>query len=220
MLYPIPTATRELTLLNGIWDLAFDSQHQGFRLRYPEQTPSDTCSIAVPGSINEQLADPTRYHHMDWVWYFRDFIVSPLWLSRRIFLRFGSANYRAEVFLDGERLGAHEGGYTPFEFEITHLVRLGQSHRLVVRLDNLLDATTVPQGNLPPELGGVAAWRIGNHPNVHYDFFPFSGLHRPVVLYATGESRWESARFTTHSVPGHYRPIQCRVDLVRKRRPD
>ena len=100
--------------------------------------------------------DRELYHNMDWVWYFRTFSVSPAWSGRRLFLRFGAVNYRAEVFLNQRRLGSHEGGYTPFEFEVTDQVHFDKPNVLVVRVDNLLDATTIPQGRLDPAVGGVA----------------------------------------------------------------
>jgi len=210
MLYPLATATREQTTLDGLWAVAFDPRRGGLRRGFPRRPPAGVRTLAVPASLNEQVTEPALYHHMDWVWYFRDFVVPASWTGRRVFLRFGAATYRAEVFLDGRRLGDHEGGYTPFEFELTGIARPGQTHRLAVRLDNLLDATTIPQGNLPPEVGGVAAWRVGNHPNVHYDFFPFMGLHRPVVLYATGASRFETVRVTTRSL----RPTSADAEAV------
>jgi len=200
VLYPTDSCTRECKSLNGIWQLAFDADHRGIDKKWFNRPPARTEDIAVPGSINEQTTDRDKYLNMDWAWYFRDFSVSDLWRDRRVFLRFGSATYRAEVWLNGELLGGHEGGYMPFEFELTGKVRFGRPNRLVVRIDNLLDAGTIPQGNLGRTLGGVAGWRPGNLPNVHYDFFPFMGLHRNVTLYATAPARLEQLRLITNSL--------------------
>ncbi|MDA3851765.1 MAG: hypothetical protein PF447_10895, partial [Spirochaetaceae bacterium] len=120
--------------------------------------------------------------------------------DKRIFLRFGSVTFRAQVYCDGILLGEHEGGFLPFEFEITETMNKGDSHFLAIRVDNLLDETTIPQGNINPEVGGVAAWRVDNYPNVHYDFFPFTGIHRPVVLYTTENSKLETLQLTTEKL--------------------
>ncbi len=200
MLYPHDSACRESRPLDGIWDCRFDAAREGLEARWFDTPPADRREVAVPASVNEQFADRAAYLNMDWLWYFRTFTVPASWEGRRLFLRFGSANYRAEVFLNGRRLGDHEGGFMPFEFEVTGAVRRDADNLLAVRVDNLLDACTIPQGGLDPAVGGVAAWREHNLPDVHYDFFPYMGIQRPVVLYATGATRLERLRLTTTSL--------------------
>jgi beta-glucuronidase len=190
MLFPFETATRELKPLDGIWRLCFDPDRRGVAARYFDQFPElGALEVAVPGSINEQVTEREQYLNLDWVWYARSFRVPSAWRGRRIFLRFGAATHRADVYVNGRALGGHEGGFTPFELELTGLVNFETANLLVVRLDHLLSASTVPQGGLDPQLGGVAAWRASNNPDVHWDAFPFMGLHRPVLLYATGTTR-------------------------------
>jgi beta-glucuronidase len=202
MLYPIDSITREKRALDGIWKLCFDSRREGVKRKYFVKRPQNLIDIAVPASINEQIIDRKQYNHMDWVWYFSNFIVPNTWKGKRIFIRIGSANYRADVYLNGKKLGSHEGGYMPFEFDITRKVDYSQPNNLTIRIDNLLTETTVPQGNINPKVGGVAAWRVDNWPNVHYDFFPYTGIHRPVVLYATNKSRLEKIRLTAKQING------------------
>lgn len=197
MLYPQNNLTREALSLDGVWDFCFDVGHAGLDARWFETPPVELEKIAVPASVNEQFMDRDKYIHTDWVWYFRTFSVSPLWKGKRVLLRFGSACYRAEVFVNGQRLGAHEGGYMPFEFDVTGIISFTGDNRLAVRVDNLLDECTIPQGGLNPKVGGVAAWRVGNFPDVHYDFFPYMGLQRPVTLYAVNEARIEKVFLTT-----------------------
>jgi beta-glucuronidase len=200
MLYPIVSLTRDKKTLNDIWYLAFDKKHEGINKQYFKKMPARVKEIAVAASINEQIVDREEYLSMDWVWYFHRFSMVENWKDKRIFLRFGSVSFRADVYLNGQLLGGHEGGYMPFEFEITDLVQYEKQNFLAVRVDNLLDATTIPQGNLDPKVGGVAGWRVDNLPNVHYDFFPYTGIHRPVVLYATNDSRFEKIQLTTLDV--------------------
>ncbi len=198
MLYPQESLTRELKSLDEIWRLCFDSERAGVERRYFQGLPAaGALEIAVPGSINEQLTEREQYLNLDWVWYETSFFVPSSWAGKRLFLRIGAACHRSDVYVNGQLLGSHEGGYTPLELELTGVARPGETNLLVLRLDSLLSATTVPQGNLDAALGGVAAWRVGNNPNVHWDAFPFMGVHRPVVLYATGTTRLRSLRVET-----------------------
>lgn len=212
MLYPLETATRELKSLDGLWRVCFDPERQGLRERYFDGIPRQgALEIAVPGSLNEQLTEREQYLNLDWVWYELRFRVPAAWQGRRIFLRFGAVTYRAEVFVNGQPLASHEGGYTPFEVELTSVAQAGSEQLLVVRVDSLLSATTVPQGGLDPKVGGVAAWRAGNNPDVHWDFFPFMGIHRPVVLYATGSARIASVRLETLALQGSEAKLRARI---------
>ena len=214
MLYPLETATRELKSLDGIWRLCFDPERRGLDGRYFDGIPPERAlEIAVPGSINEQLTDRAQYLNLDWVWYELKFRVPASWRGRRVFLRIGAATHRADVYVNGRLLASHEGGFTPIEAELTDALRPGAEQLLVVRVDNLLSATTVPQGGLDPDLGGVAAWRAGNNPDVHWDFFPFMGIQRPVVLYATGAARLSSIRLETLALERGTARLRARVNV-------
>src|SRR5205807_5907876 len=63
--------------------------------------------------------------------------------NTRLFVYFGAANYLADVYLNGEKLGRHEGGFTPFNFEITNLVR-DAGNFLIVKVDNKRRRDAVP----------------------------------------------------------------------------
>src|SRR3954462_11989963 len=120
MLYPLETRTRELKSLDGIWRLCFDPQHRGVQALFFEKFPdAEALDIAVPGSINEQLTAREHYLNLDWVWYQTSFRVPASWQRRRVFLRIGAATHRADVYVNGRLLTSHEGGYTPFEVEVT-----------------------------------------------------------------------------------------------------
>lgn len=214
MLYPRETATRELKSLGGIWNLCFDPEQRGVEARFFERFPSaEAIEIAVPGSINEQVVDRAQHLNQGWVWYETPLRIPATWGGRRLFLRFGAVAQRADVYVDGRLLGSHEGGYTPFEVELSALARAGATHQLVVRVDHLLSATSIPQGRLDPKVGGVAAWRVGNNPDVHWDAFPFMGIQRPVVLCATGATRFRSLKVETLQLRGQRATLRVRCLL-------
>lgn len=96
--------------------------------------------LNVPGDWNTQRADLMFYEGH--IWYERDFDYrrTP---GHRVFVWFGAASQRAMVFLNGTKLGEHDGGYTPFQFEITNLVR-EKGNFLVVNVDNERRREAVP----------------------------------------------------------------------------
>jgi len=98
------------------------------------------ASLQVPGDWNTQRPELMFYEGP--IWYERDFdyVAQP---GHRLYLWFGAANYHAMVFLNGVRLGEHEGGFTPFQFEVTNLVR-GTGNFLVVNVENERKAEAVP----------------------------------------------------------------------------
>src|SRR5260370_39595908 len=68
-------------------------------------------------------------------WYARTATVPAAWRGRRVFLVFGASDWQTTAWLDGRKLGEHQGGYTPFSFELT-AARPGASQRLVVPVDD------------------------------------------------------------------------------------
>jgi beta-glucuronidase len=183
MLYPQTTHKRTIIDLGGIWNLAREQSGVDYRNGFVAEKP-----VAVPGSFNDLYVEEELRMWMQGIWYSRTFIVPEALANQRIVLRFGSANYRADVYVNGHYLGGHETGYTPFEFDISDVVDCAGENLLCVRVENTLSAETVPMGNLQnrPEPGQFA----GQYPDTPFDFFPYAGLHRPVLLYTTSKEAW------------------------------
>lgn len=180
MLYPQLNECRDLASLNGLWDLRFE--HEGDDTSAWPTGFTGHKLVAVPSSFNDLYTTYQEHNHWGHVWYQRTFQVPQAWQGRRVWLRFSAAWYAAEVFLNGRRLGEHETGHTPFEFDITDHVQPG-SNRLAVRITTRLTPDTVPQGSI--DMSGLAWSVVKNHPDGNFDFFPYAGLHQPVSLYTT-----------------------------------
>lgn len=97
-------------------------------------------ALEVPGDWNTQ--DERLVFYRGTVWYKRTFDYR-YDANERTFLYFGAANYNASVYLNGERVGRHVGGHTPFNFEVTGLLRAGEN-LLVVSVDNEHAANDIP----------------------------------------------------------------------------
>jgi beta-glucuronidase len=139
--------------LNGTWQAVIDPYDVGATLgnaplaRGPAEPPDlvefdfdGGLTLEVPGDWNTQ--DPRLVFYQGVVWYKRTFSHEPV-SGGRTFLYFGAANYRASVYVNGQLLGEHEGGFTPFNFDVTDEVRAGEN-LLVVKVDNRREADDIP----------------------------------------------------------------------------
>lgn len=178
-LYPQINAFRQVISLDGFWDFLPDPEEKGRAQGWPKGIESRQ-PIAVPGSWNDQLEDIRDY--IGTAWYQTRFEVPEGFAAnRQVWLRFGSVNYLAEVWLNGERLGEHEGGHLPFQFEVSEKLRA--ENLVVVRVDGQLAPDRVPPGRVPGDPKDT--FSNDQYPPTTYDFFPFAGIHRSVLLYST-----------------------------------
>jgi len=83
--------------------------------------------------------------------------------------------------VDDAEVVSHEGGYTPFEAEVTDHLRAGEEARVTVVVDNTLSWRSIPPGV-------VEDTPDGRRQRYFHDFFNYAGIHRPVWLYATGRA--------------------------------
>ena len=100
-------------------------------------------SLKVPGDWNTQKEKLFLYEGT--IWYKKDFDYN-LEKGRKLFVYIGAANYKAVVYLNGTKLGEHEGGFTPFNFEITNLVKEKDNY-LIIKVDDRRSREFVPTVN-------------------------------------------------------------------------
>ncbi|HMI65544.1 MAG TPA: glycoside hydrolase family 2 TIM barrel-domain containing protein, partial [Cyclobacteriaceae bacterium] len=132
--HPRPDFERSLWQnLNGVWQFEFDSLDQGLSGKWNEGNQPFAKQINVPfpwGSLLSGVKDMA-----DIAWYKREITIPPEWKNKRVFLTIGASDWQTTVWLDGRLLGTHQGGYTPFSFELPE-VKYGQVQKLVVRADD------------------------------------------------------------------------------------
>ena len=119
-------------------------------------------TVAVPGTFN-----PPPEGTEGGAWYRRAFDVPRAWSGRAVTLRFGSANYVADVWVNGTWVGYHEGGMTPFAFDLGHVVRPGSANVIAVRVHAIPLGTRVD----------ILPWGL-------IDWWNYGGLTGPVWLEA------------------------------------
>ena len=133
--HPRPDFMRaEWQNLNGRWRFRFDSANVGERQGWFREPLSGPRPILVPFSWGAPLSGVPDL--ADLGWYERTVQVPRRWRGRRIFLVVGASDWRTSAWLDGAKLGEHQGGYTPFSMEITSLAKLGATQRLTLRVDD------------------------------------------------------------------------------------
>ncbi len=180
MLYPIQNDVRNKLDLSGIWDFQPDPEETGEHDAWFNGL-SSSRPMAVPGSWNEQYEDLRNFLGLGW--YIKRTCIPSSWRRQRVFLRVGSADYYATVYVNGIKIGTHEGGSLPFAFEITDHVQWDQENVVAISVENHLQPTRVPSGNIPSAFSATASFLPTT-----YDFFPYAGLHRPVVLYTVPQT--------------------------------
>ncbi len=127
--------------------------------------------MPVPASFNDVTADPAVRDHVGDVWYQTTVRVPRGWDGQRVVLHFESATHRATAWVNDTEVVSHEGGYTPFEAEVTDLVQAGDEARITVVVNNTLSFQSIPPGVVEdtPE---------GKRLRYFHDFFNYAG-HPP-----------------------------------------
>ncbi len=118
-----PGAPHRLISLNGDWHFLADPA--GSLTIQDLANAPNVRPIRVPSSWQLQFDDLQNYSGVAWYW--RSFEAPSLAADQVALLHFGAVDYRAEVFVNGHEMGRHEGGYLPFEFDVTSLLRTGQN---------------------------------------------------------------------------------------------
>jgi beta-glucuronidase len=160
---------RKTVSLNGQWQYIVDPYETGFYdYRYKERAAKDPDAywntdrpknkmdkkehgysskyvLRVPGDWNSQ--DAKFLYYEGTIWYKRSFDFKKTNASDKVFLYFGAVNYRADVYLNGKKLGMHKGGFTPFNFEVPDSLLKVQDNFLVVKVDNKRYADEIPTLN-------------------------------------------------------------------------
>ena len=175
---------RNCTSLNGEWNYIVDVQEEGFYdyrmnesrwgffINAKPSRPEDLIeydfdaspTMKVPGDWNTQ--DQRLFFYEGCVWLKRDFKHTPK-VGHRTILHFGAVNYEAVVYVNGKKMGRHVGGFTPFSFDVTDVLREGNNF-VIVKVDNKRRAENVP--------------------TLIFDWWNYGGITRDVTLVDVPET--------------------------------
>ncbi|QCX00983.1 beta-glucuronidase [Aggregatimonas sangjinii] len=184
--------SRDGSTLNGRWNYILDPYESGFynyRREPHDQSenpgagayflnskPKDETdrveydfdvapTLVVPGDWNSQKENLLYYEGT--LWYKKSFDIPDFDAKKRYYLHFGAVNYFADVYVNGKKLGTHRGGFTPFNFEMTELLK-AKDNFVIVRVDNKRAADEVP--------------------TVSTDWWNYGGITRGVTIYELSQT--------------------------------
>lgn len=137
--YPRPQLVRKSwTNLNGSWDFLFDDSDCGEGERWYREFPENHGEIQVPFTYETKLSGIGDPAHHSKVWYGRTIEITREELeNRRVLLHFEGSDFETKLWVNGEYVGNHRGGYARFTFDITGYLREG-SNRLTVKAEDSL----------------------------------------------------------------------------------
>jgi len=186
--YPRPLLRRKgWTSLNGPWSFAMDA----------EAAWTDPADVVFDRVIEVPFSPETRRSGVNdnglysAVWYRRELDIPIPPDGERVMLRFGAVDFHATVWLDNVKVGEHEGGYTPFAFDITELVRDGHRVLTVRAYDNPLDLEQ-PRGKQDWEVTPHLIWyprTTGIWQTVWLEQLPVAFIDQ--VTFTPNMDRWE-----------------------------
>jgi len=180
---------RQTTTLNGKWHYIVDMYENGFYdYRYQQKDQKDNPGseaffmnhkpakkwekeeydfdlspvMNIPGDWNSQ--NDMLFYYEGSVWFKKSFSYKKSSETNRVFIHFGAVNYQADVYLNGTKLGQHIGGFTPFNFEVTDIIK-EENNFIVVKADNKRKKEAVPTLNT--------------------DWWNFGGITRDVTIVET-----------------------------------
>ncbi|NLW19770.1 MAG: glycoside hydrolase family 2 [Clostridiales bacterium] len=174
-LHPRPNFARaQWQSLDGQWQFAFDDEDQGLKAGWHRPGHALDLRIQVPFVYQSQRSGihTSEYHPI--LWYKRAFTLPEGMRGKRVLLRFGAVDHACRVFLNGQQVGSHVGGYAPFALDISPWLLAGENE-VCLRVVDTRD-TAQPRGKQYWEDGLMGCW-----------YTPCSGIWQPVYLEALGE---------------------------------
>ncbi len=149
--YPRPQFVREPWVnLNGTWTFAFDFGKSGTQRGFANSKGFDQA-ILVPFCPESKLSGVGHTDFIEAMWYHRKLSIPADWNGKRIVLHFGGVDYFSEVYIDGRSVGRHWGGSASFQHDITPYVKPGQTHDLVVHVEDDVRSGKQPGGKQCPD---------------------------------------------------------------------
>ncbi len=147
--YPRPQMVRAAWMnLNGLWQLAEakEGEEPPIEMELGER-------ILVPFPVESALSGVTR--RAERLWYRRTFNLPADWRGPRTLLHFGAVDWEANVYVNGQRIGDHRGGYDPFSFDITDALRPSGQQELIVGVFDPTSSGNQPRGKQVNKPGGI-----------------------------------------------------------------
>lgn len=207
MIPPLNNACRSAQDLSGLWQIRFDPDESGEAQGWQHGLSGDTAlPIAIPGSWNEQLAEAGYMNFVGSAWLQRRFWLPEVDAHQEAVLRFGSVDYFADVWVNGQKAGQSGAAMLPFEIPLDRFAVPGSEIVLIVRVSNLLPIDGPTQRVAKQDYVSEGRYRDEYLPAVRFDFFPYGGINRPVHLVIRPKAGLKAYRL---AIDMHGVDLQC-----------
>ncbi len=185
--------------LNGSWKFEIDSANSGEARGLHCSNAEFSREIIVPFCPESKLSGVEEIDFMNSVWYKRSITVTKEQLCGRIVIHFGAVDYECTLFVNGDKVGIHKGGYVSFSFDITPWLREGENV-LTVRAVDDTRSTMIPTGKQSDRYKGYSCFYTRS-----------TGIWQTVWLEFTSKTYVDSVRFYPQAEVGE---VQIEADLV------
>lgn len=189
--------------LNGTWMFSFDPEEKGYEEGWyatewkPEQT------IQVPFCWESSLSQVEEPDYKGQAWYQKRVEIDADWKEKRIFLKFGAVDWKCKLWINGEEVGEHIGGYSAFEFDVTNFLNIGKENVLTLWVE---DKANFGDDSYPALVGKQGR-------NAPCGYTHTSGIWQSVVLEARDRAYLDCARFQANIDQS---TIWCELEMVSK----
>ncbi|WP_211345507.1 glycoside hydrolase family 2 protein [Paraflavitalea soli] len=179
LILPLLTAAQSQSRisLNGAWNFTLDPVKVGEVNRWyaTDFVINGYDKVQVPHSFS---VDKRYFYYTGAAWYFKNFQATAVPQGHRAFLQFEAVFYKTTIWLNGKKAGSHEGGYTPFELDVTDLLQA--KNILAISVNNEWDTTTIPGAKTADTFSRT------DHSQL-YAWMNYGGITRPVHLIVRPE---------------------------------
>lgn len=180
ILVVVVTTNAQSVSLNGNWTFSIDPMQKGEVVGWqsPWKIKEGEASMLVPGydsvTVPHTYSIDTRYNIIGKVWYRKAFKLPTSSINKEIRLHFEAVFNKARIFINGTLVGLHEGGYTPFTFQITKFIKPTETNFISVEVDNSWNEYSLPGA------------RLNENSNAQvFPWFEYGGIIRDVSLLVT-----------------------------------
>ncbi len=201
--YPRPQFSREDWLcLNGEWQFEIDAGDSG--LERGLLTRELSSKIIVPFCPESKLSGIENNDYLEAVWYRRTVTIPAAWSGQRVLLHFQAVDYDTTVWVNGQEMGRHRGGFSPFSLDVSDIAKPGENVTLVVRARD---------SHIPPQPRGKQARKFGPHGAIYVrttgiwqtvwlEPVPETALRRPRITPDVGNGMFHIEQPITNNSPG------------------
>ena len=201
--YPRPQFVRDDWLcLNGEWGFEIDQGDSGIHRGLPERDLNNT--ITVPFCPESELSGIGNHDYYNAVWYRRSATIPAAWAGKRILLHFQAVDYDSTVWVNGEEVGRHRGGFSPFSCDITDVANAGDDITIVLRARDD-GQNPQPRGKQATDYGPQGAIYVrttGIWQSVWLEPLPEIALRRPRITPDLANRTFRLEQPITGNAPG------------------